>query len=73
MLANNPSSEALTAIQQHFRKKDEKLPISLVLSIGSGKNPPEEIGHINVQKNFLNPKAWMNFFDVVGSAVCYYL
>ncbi len=42
-----------------------------MLSIGSGTNPPKEIGKINVQKSTLNPKTWMNFFDVVGSAVCY--
>ncbi len=75
LLANNPSSEALTEIQRHFREKGQKLPISFVLSIGSGTNPPKEIGKINVQKSTLNPRTWMNFFDVVGSAVkmlCFY-
>ena len=69
MLANNPAADALTKIQDHYRQKSQKLPISLLVSVGSGKNPPVQLGAINVHKDFLNPKAWIDFFEVMESAV----
>ena len=69
VLANNPSEEALTAIQDYYRQKGEKLPISLLVSIGSGVNPSKSVGTIDVHTKLLNPKAWLNFFDVMGDAV----
>ena len=70
MLANNPSVDGLTKIQDHFRKNGQKLPISLVLSVGSGMNPPQDLPKIDVHKNPLNPQSWTKFFDVMKSAVC---
>ena len=48
VLANNPSSAALTAIQVHFRKKGQRLPISIVVSIGSGQVPDSVLGNTDV-------------------------
>ena len=44
ILANNPSECGLTKIQSYYRSRREKLPISLVVSIGSGKNPVKKLG-----------------------------
>ena len=70
MLANNPSVEALTKIQDYFRKNGQKLPISLILSVGSGINPPEDLPKIDVHKNPANPRSWKKFIKVMTSAVC---
>ena len=70
VLANNPAEEALTVIQEFYRERGEKLPISMLVSIGSGINPTKPIGgKIDVQTNVLNPIAWKNFFGVVEQAV----
>ena len=69
MLANNPSVDALTEIHDHFRKNSQKLPISLVLSVGSGLSPPEGLSKIDVHKNPLNPILWKKFSTVMKSVV----
>ena len=69
ILANNPAEEGLTVIQDHYRKKEEKLPISLLVSIGSGINPTKEIGPLNFQRlQAMNPLRWKNLIDLLGSA-----
>ena len=40
LLAFNPTEDAIATIQDHYNKRDLHLPISLVVSLGSGKNPP---------------------------------
>ena len=69
LLANNPCEDALTTIQEFYREKGQKIPISLLVSVGSGLNPSKDIGSINVHISTFNPRAWMDFFDVLGSAV----
>ena len=49
LLANNPSESGLTRIQSHYKQRGEKLPISLVVSIGSGQKNPEKLGSVNLQ------------------------
>lgn len=74
ILANNPAEEGLTVIQEFYKARGEKLPISMVVSIGSGSNPAKPIkGKIDVHTNFLNPRAWMNFFKVIEKAVSHHV
>ena len=47
LLANNPSESGLTRIQDYYRSRGEKLPISLVVSVGSGKYPAKELGRVD--------------------------
>lgn len=48
ILANNPSESGLTKIQNFYRDRGEKLPISLVVSVGGGKNPVIKLGSTDV-------------------------
>lgn len=47
VLANNPSESGLSKIQDFHRRRGEKLPISLVVSIGSGKYPIKKLGSVD--------------------------
>ena len=68
VLANNPSEDCLTAIQQHYRKRGLKLPISLLVSIGSGRNPSKPLRPVDLHKMIgLGP--WFDFMELLGSAV----
>ena len=68
-MANNPAEEGLTAIQNHYRRNGEKLPISLLVSIGSGVNPTKEIGSVNIQRfHVMNIARWKNLIELLGSA-----
>ena len=70
VVANNPAMEGLTAIQDHYHQRGEKLPISLLVSIGSGINPSKEIGSVNVQRiRAINPLRWKNLMDLFGSVI----
>ena len=62
ILANNPSTTGLTAIQQHFRKKGMKLPISLVVSLGTGQPPSNvELGSVNATEYLYFGSHWFGF------------
>ncbi len=69
MLANNPSEAALTVIQDHYHDKGEKIPISLLVSVGSGVNPGSPLGEIDIKKNLLRPRAYLDLMEVLESAV----
>ena len=56
LLANNPSDSGLSRIQSHFRSCGEKLPISLVVSVGTGKYPSQALG--NVDFLFVGAQGW---------------
>ena len=43
VLANNPSSAALTVIQEMYSNKGMKIPISIMVSLGSGIMPADEL------------------------------
>lgn len=49
VLCNNPTEHGVTTIQNYHWEKDEKLPISLVVSVGSGMYPEEKLGNLDVQ------------------------
>lgn len=48
LLANNPSEYALTAIQDHIRKRGLSTPVSLLVSVGAGINPAKEYRDLNI-------------------------
>ena len=56
VLANNPSDSGLSRIQSYYRSRGEKLPLSLVVSVGSGKYPMQELG--NVDFLFVGGQGW---------------
>ena len=47
VLCNNPTDQGVTAIQNYHWEKGEKLPISLVVSVGSGVYPEEKLGSVD--------------------------
>ena len=47
VLANNPSDSALTRIQSFYRSRNEKFPLSLVVSVGCGKYPMQQLGNVD--------------------------
>ena len=61
VLANNPSESGLTKIQSYYRSRGEKLPISLVVSVGCGKYPRKELGSVDV---FSGAEAWLDVRNV---------
>jgi len=71
LIANNPSEDCLTAIQQYYRQRGLKLPISLLVSIGSGRNPSKPLGPVDMHKKF-NFKQWVDFCELLESAVSYH-
>ena len=50
VLANNPSESALAAIQKFYRERDSRLPIACVVSVGSGKDPAENLGSVDAHE-----------------------
>ena len=69
MLVNNPSEAALTVIQDYYHMNEKKIPISLLVSVGSGINPGKPLGKIDVRANLFKPKVYFNLMEVMGSAV----
>ena len=69
MMANNPSGVGLTEIQKFYHNRGEKLPISLVVSIGSGLNPSSSLGEIDIKSNPLDPKRYTDLLQVITAAV----
>ena len=62
ILANNPSASGLTEIQEFYRNKGQKLPISLIVSIGGGKAPcTKEMGNVDVHEYIYFGKHWFDF------------
>lgn len=50
VLANNPSIDGLATIMSHYRKIGQTLPISLVVSVGTGILGEQRIGSIDAQE-----------------------
>ena len=71
ILANNPAEEGLTAIQNHYHERGEKLPISLLVSVGSGINPElNKIGSVKLQcLQAVNLARWKNLIQLLVAAV----
>ena len=57
-LAHNPCSVGLTAIQKHFRNKGMKLPISVVVSLGTGQLPDEDMGNVDAAQYLYFGRHW---------------
>ena len=66
VLANNPCDFGLTEIQNFYRAQKKKLKIALVVSVGSGVFPAEELGKVDAQEFFFG-KHWFNFKDTIKS------
>ena len=69
VLANNPASSGLTRIQNFYCQQGQRLPISLVVSIGTGKLPEDELGRIDAQDFLFFGKHWFNFKDRLADRV----
>ena len=61
ILANNPCSSGLTRIQDHYRNRRQKLPISLIVSVGSGVLPENELGSVDAHEFLYLGKHWFDF------------
>lgn len=73
VLANNPSEVGITEIQNFHWQKGQKLPISLVVSVGTGVYPVEKLGSVDARQAFYMGKHWFkikeNFFNMLGNLV----
>ncbi len=58
VICNNPTEFGLTRIQTFFRQQGRRLPIAMVVSIGSGSFPAENIGDVNAQEALFFGKHW---------------
>ena len=72
LLSGNPTEDALTAIQQFYRKRKLQLPISLVASLGAGINPiaPQKLVDITTDLWRL-PLQLLPFMKMLGEAVSF--
>ena len=73
ILANNPSASGLTEIQDFYRRRGQKLPISLIVSIGGGRPPSNiDLGDVNAHEYLSLGKHWLNFkehfFERLGNS-----
>lgn len=69
ILSNNPSASGLTVIQQTYRQIKQKLPISLVVSVGTGLMPEDEIGRTDAHQFLFFGKHWFKFEDRFPSRI----
>ena len=69
ILAQNPSGAGLTAIQKHYRDKGMKLPISLLVSIGSGQYPSQDLGNVDATEILYFGSHWWNIVSSLGSRI----
>ncbi len=65
VLANNPSDYGLTAIQNFYRRRGEQLPIAVVVSVGTGIYPAEELGRIDAHEFLFFGKHWFSASDTL--------
>ena len=56
ILANNPSDYGLTVIQNFYQRKDVRLDIACIVSIGSGIFPAKRLGSTDVHEMLLGMK-----------------
>lgn len=69
ILAQNPCSVGLTAIQKHYRDRGLKLPISLVVSIGSGQYPDKDVGNVDATEYFYLGRHWFNIVSRLSDRI----
>ena len=79
LICNNPTEYGLTAIQNFCRKQEIELPISVVVSVGSGQNPAKPMGMVDAHEALFFGKQWLrpdklinmtqNLFELLSNAV----
>lgn len=69
VLANNPGSSGLTRIQEFYRTKGQRLPVSLVVSVGTGKLPEDVLGKTDAQEFLFFGTHWFNIKDKLKDRV----
>ena len=70
LLANNPSEDALTTIQTFYRKKQMQVPISLVVSLGTGLMPSKPHHTADISTAIWKvPSQLFHFMSIIGEAV----
>ena len=79
VIANNPTDCGMTAIQNFFRLQGMKLPIAMVVSVGTGVYPASKMGKIDAQDALFFGKQWLkpsklikktqNLFALLSNAV----
>lgn len=68
VLANNPCQYGLDEIQKFYHSLHQKLPIALVVSIGTGTYPPEKLGRIDPLHFILPGMHWFKFKNAFKAA-----
>ncbi len=48
VMANNPCDGGLAKIQSFYQAKNQRMPISCMVSVGSGLFPPSRLGKISI-------------------------
>ena len=69
VLAQNPSSTVLTAIQDFYSSRGMRLPISTVLSIGSGKYPDDDLGSVDATEALSFGSHWLSVMSSLGDRI----
>ena len=62
VLVNNPTLSALVKLEEEFENHGEKLPISIIVSLGTGMYPEEKLGSIDFRQSLFK-----GFLDKIGN------
>ena len=65
VIANNPAEYGLTAIQNFYRMQGQKLPIAMVVSVGSGVYRAEKMGKVDAQEFLHFGKQWLKMGNLI--------
>ena len=65
VLANNPCNQGLAKIQKFHHDLHKKLPIALVVSVGTGIYPPDTLGRVDAQEFLFFGRHWLDFTEHV--------
>ncbi len=60
VICNNPTDIGLTAVQNFCGKMGYKLPIVMVVSIGTGIYPAMTLGNMDAQNALYSGKKWLH-------------
>ena len=63
VLANNPCNQGLSKIQKFHHDLHKKLPIALVVSVGTGIYPPDTLGTVDAQDFLFFGRHWLDFTE----------
>ena len=73
VLANNPCESGMTHIQNFYRLQGQKLPIAVVVSVGTGVYPAEKLGKVDIfgkhGLKFDSMKRAQNLISLLSNAV----